>query len=915
MRVLTRGVLLLALATVTGVAPAASQTLPRGMQKVTSVEGITEYSMPNGLRILLFPDQTKPKVTVNITYLVGSRNEGYGESGMAHLLEHLLFLQTTTRPDIKKDITAHGSEWNGTTSWDRTNYFNTVAASEENIKWAIDLEADRMVNSKMEKAILDPEMTVVRNEFESGENSPQRMLFQRVLEAAYTFHNYGKMTIGSRSDIENVPIDKLAAFYKKNYQPDNAVVTVAGKFDESTVLAYVDAAFGKIPKPARTLDRTYTVEPTQDGERDVTLRRTGDVQAIVAVYHIPAASSADLPALEVLAEVLGAAPTGRLYTALVDSKKAVRAGMGAESMHDPGFMAATVMMRPDQSMDDARGTLLKTVEGIVAAPPTKEEVERGKARILKQVELNLANSELIGLILSESMASGDWRLFFWDRDMVAKVTEADVLRVAKAYLKPSNRTVGVFLPTAAPDRAEIAAAPDPAVMLKDYKGGKAASAGEAFDTNPAAIEKRITRAKLQTGLKTVLLPRQTRGGTVVASLTLRYGDLTALAGKGTIATFTGQMPIRGSTTHNRQQIQDELDRLKARLTISGNATNVVGSIETTEANLPATLKLLAELLKQPAFPESEFETVKQQRLSALEAGRHEPQAVASTELQQRFGTFPKDDFRYVGSIDEQIEDVKKVTLADVRVFHAKFYGASYGELIVSGQFDKAQVEALAQDLFGSWKSPSTFTRVLTNYQQIPARDKLFETPDKANAAIFAGAAIKLNDEDPDYPALIIGNYLFGGSGASRLFRRIRDKEGLSYGVNSGLQAIAGGDRGIFQMFAICAPQNAPKAEASLRDELAKTVAGGFTEEEVAAAKKSYLQERGLNRSQDQFLASTLGQREYFDRTMKFDETLEAKIGALTAAQVSAAFKKHIDPAAISYIKAGDFKKAGVYQQQ
>src|ERR1035438_2722337 len=198
---------------------AFSQTLPEGVRKITAVEGITEYALPNGLHVLLFPDASKPNVTVNMTYMVGSRQEGYGETGMAHLLEHMLFLQTKTRKDIKQELKDHGAEMNGSTSWDRTNYFETLNATDENLKFALELEADRMVNSQILKPLLDTEMTVVRNEFEMGENSPDRMLFQRALETAYTWHNYGKLPIGNRSDIENVPFALARHVSQKPPQP------------------------------------------------------------------------------------------------------------------------------------------------------------------------------------------------------------------------------------------------------------------------------------------------------------------------------------------------------------------------------------------------------------------------------------------------------------------------------------------------------------------------------------------------------------------------------------------------------------------------------------------------------------------------------------------------------------------------
>jgi zinc protease len=234
---------------------AYSQTLPQGVQKVTSVEGITEYAYPNGLHLLLFPDSSKPKLTVNVTYLVGSRHEGSGEGGMAHLLEHMLFLRTKSGRDVKKELTDHGAQWNGTTSDDRTNYFETVTASDDNLRWAIGLEAERMVNMRMEKQLLDTEMTVVRNEFEASENNPFQVLNQRVANAAYTAHSYGRSTIGNRSDIERVPIERLDAFYQKNYQPDNAVLLIAGQFDESKALALVAQTLGAIPRPQRSSNR------------------------------------------------------------------------------------------------------------------------------------------------------------------------------------------------------------------------------------------------------------------------------------------------------------------------------------------------------------------------------------------------------------------------------------------------------------------------------------------------------------------------------------------------------------------------------------------------------------------------------------------------------------------------------------
>src|SRR6266851_1093512 len=257
-------------------------------QKIVTVEGITEYHLDNGLRVLLFPDHSKPRLTVNLTVFVGSRHEGYGEAGMAHLLEHMVFKGTPSHPNIPQALQGRGAQFNGTTSPDRTNYFETLPASDDNLEFAIALEADRLVHSSIKREALASEMTVVRNEFERGENAPRSVLGKRIMAAAYAWHNYGKATIGNRSDIERMPIEHLQAFYRKYYQPDNAMVVVAGQFDEAKALAFIDKYFGSILHPQRQLDTTYTEEPAQDGERLVTLRRVGHVGAVGVVYHIPA---------------------------------------------------------------------------------------------------------------------------------------------------------------------------------------------------------------------------------------------------------------------------------------------------------------------------------------------------------------------------------------------------------------------------------------------------------------------------------------------------------------------------------------------------------------------------------------------------------------------------------------------------
>jgi zinc protease len=332
-----------------------------------------------------------------------------------------------------------------------------------------------------------------------------------------------------------------------------------------------------------------------------------------------------------------------------------------------------------------------------------------------------------------------------------------------------------------------------------------------------------------------------------------------------------------------------------------------------EASLPDVLRLAAEVLREPSYPEKEFEQARQQRLAGIEAARSDPGALAGIAFQKRLAPFRRGDVRFISSPDEQIEDIKNVSLDDIRKFHDQFYGASDGELVIVGQFDPAEARKLADELFGNWKTPSGYKRVVTEYQKTEPGDLKIETPDKQNATLLAGMQIRMSDEDGDYAAMELANFILGGSFGSRLVHRIRDQEGLSYGVRSGFDAPTEEDSADFTAQVIAAPQNVPKAEASLKDELARVLKDGFTKDEIDAGKKAMLEQEVVGRTQDQGLARLLAARERFGRTMKFDEAFESKIGALTAEQVNAAVRRHLDPAGFLIVKAGDFKKAGVLQ--
>jgi len=888
----------------------SQKDIPTGIIKGASVEGITEYQLKNGLKVLLFPDPSKPTITVNITYMVGSRHEGYGETGMAHLLEHLVFKGTPKHPNIPQELTEHGARPNGTTWYDRTNYFETFNATEENLKWALDLEADRMINSYIAKKDLDSEFSVVRNEFESGENDPSGVLMERVLSTAYLWHNYGNSTIGARADIENVPIERLQAFYRKYYQPDNAILTVTGKFDPAKTLKLIDEYYSPIPRPERKLEITYTKEPIQDGERQVTLKRTGDVQVVSCSYHTAPGSHKDYAAIAVIDEIISNEPSGRLYKSLVESKKASYIWSFAPSLKESGFIYINATLRKEDNLEEAKSIMLATLDSLKINQPTKEELERAKGRILKQWELGFNSSDRVGMNISEYIAQGDWRLYFLYRDAVEKVTLDDVVSAASTYFKPSNRTIGIFIPEEKPDRVEVPAAPDVASLVSSYKGKELIAQGEEFDPSFENIEKRTTKGKEKSGLKFALLPKQNRGDAVNANITLRYGTPSSLIGKSSVAQLTASMLDKGTKSMSRQAIQDKLDAIKARVGVFGGQSSLTFNIETTNQNLDQVLDLVGDIALNPAFSQEEFDKLKNEQIAGMEEQLSDPGSIANNRLNIITNPYPKSDVRYVMTMKEEIEALKAVTLDDVKKFYKENYGASEATATVVGDFDKEMTNQKLTKYFGNWKSPSKYERITDPYMPIKPVDENINTPDKANAMFFASLPLQINDSHPDYAAMVIGNFMLGGGFLnSRLATRIRQKEGLSYGVGSWFQASSQDDSGNFGAYAIYAPENRDKVQKAFQEEITKVKTEGFTKEELDAARSGWIQGQVVNRAQDRALLGKLANNMRLDRDMMWDKALEEKIMKLTVEDINKVMAKHMDPAKMIYVKAGDFEKA------
>ncbi|MAX71054.1 MAG: pseudouridine synthase [Flavobacteriaceae bacterium] len=884
------------------------------LKQTASVEGITEYVLDNGLKVLLFPDNSSQTITVNITYKVGSRHEGYGEKGMAHLLEHMVFKGTPNHPDIPKELTSHGARPNGTTWYDRTNYFETFNATDENLDWALDLEADRMVNSYIAKKDLESEFSVVRNEFESGENSPTGVLMEKVISSAFLWHNYGQSTIGNKSDIERVPIENLQNFYKKYYRPDNAVLMVTGKFEKDKTLALIQKKFGSIKNPETPLKDVPTVEPPQDGEKRVELSRVGDLQLVSALYHTAAGSHEDYAYLALIEDVLTDQPSGRLYKALVESKKASSIWSFSPFTKEPGFMYFNVDVPSDKSLAEAESTLLNIFDGLRDNPITEEELKRAKSNLGKQMDQILRNSSYLGTYTSEFIGAGDWRLMFIFRDRVENATLEEVNNALSRYFIKTNRTVGNFIPTKKPMRIDIPHTEGLEDLVSNYKGKEALSTGEAFDVSYANIQDRLETGEIGgTGIEYGFIQKDNRGETVNVTFTFRNGSVDDLMNKGDVASYTARMLNKGTKSKSRQEIEDKLSELKSSIYFSGNNGRTYASVSSTKENLMETIKLMTEMLKTPAFDQEELDKLKTQDIANIERNKTEPQYLVQKKLGQINQNYEKGHPLYNMTMEEELQAINDVTVEAIQDYYNDFYGISNNATLVAiGNIDEKELKDYFEKEYADFKSDLPYSEIKDPFRVNNPANESIKTPDKKNAFTLGFLNFELSQYDDDYAALQIAGTVFGGGFLnSRIATRLRQQDGVSYGAGGGVNV--DGDKedknsGMY-IYAIYAPENEAKVQQGFREEIARFIKGGITQQELDDAVAGWVQAQSVSRAKDGELASTINNNLYYDRDMMFQKEIEEKVKKLTVKDVNKAIKayfKEMDK--WSVVNGGDFKE-------
>ncbi|MEO5696949.1 MAG: pitrilysin family protein, partial [Burkholderiaceae bacterium] len=364
---------------------------------------------------------------------------------------------------------------------------------------------------------------------------------------------------------------------------------------------------------------------------------------------------------------------------------------------------------------------------------------------------------------------------------------------------------------------------------------------------------------------------------------------------------------KGTTSMTRQQVQDRLDELRTELGVTSSPGGVTITLKSRRDELPAAIALVVDLLRNPVFPADAFDELRRGALSGIEQQREDPRAVARNAIDRLGNPYPRGDVRYSATFGELAEDYNALTIDQIRAFHARFYGLGSAEFAAVGDMDPAAVRDALRSAFADWKQGAPFSRIAQPLVDVKPEQLMLATPDKPNANMLVRVSVPLNDNDVDYAALTMANHLLGGGGSARLWKRIREGEGLSYDVRSRIDWNNIDPNSQWQASAIFAPQNRGKVEAAFREEVARALKDGFTAEELSEGKSSLLSFRRLSRAQDGAIAFGLANNLYLDRTFAISAQVDEAIGKLTLEQVNAALRKYVTPASFVSVFAGDFK--------
>jgi zinc protease len=907
----------------------ASSSIPSGFTEVRSEKEITEYRLDaNGLTVLLLPDHSAPAATVMVTYRVGSRNESYGTTGATHLLEHLMFKGTREHnreagSGFDQLLERTGAITNATTSQDRTNYFETVGA--QDIGLAITLEADRMRNLRLREDDRRPEMTVVRNEYERGENNPAEALEKEMWATAYIAHPYHHSTIGWHSDFEKVPIEKLRAFYETFYWPNNATVTVIGDFEPAAALKLIKQHYGKIPRSTQKIPEVYTEEPPQTGARRLVVQRPGELGVVMIAQKIPPGRSADYAPLRVLGLILSDGRNSRFYKALTDKNLTTGVDADPQFNRDPTLFFVNAELTPGTKHADVEQRILAEIARVAKDGVQADEVAAAIAKYVANTAYQRDGSMAMAFAINECIATGDWRLYYRLQDAIKRTTPVDVQRVAKKYFGEDERTTGWYIPRNEKPKDQVSGAgaveagidttesPKPESSKSAATGAPESSNSHASkrskaviqneqasgDAVPAAkIAPRIKRSSAD-GIDLLVCPTGVKDVITIKGVFPAYQP-----GDEILGDLASDMLERGTTKHDADTIAKLLDRIGAQTGFSYETGHIRFAARCLKKDSAEVIGLLAEQLREPVFPSDEFEKLRKQKLAEAQQLRESTDAQAAIAFCRAI--FPVGHPMRRLTPEEKMAALRKATVADVKAYHEKFFGPEHCTMVVVGDVDRQKIEGEVRSAFAEWKGGRPLPKIPPTKPVRAGEELTIKVPGKESVSVIMGVPTGLRYADADHLPLAVATNVLGYGFTSRLVGTVRDTEGLTYGIGAGLSG-SGQMEQTWIVNATFAPSLLKQGLASTRRELMKWRHDGITAAELDYRKSSLAGAHRVGLATSSGLAEVILNTIRRGLPLSWIDDYPKKVASLTLEQVNGAIRHHLDPAKLVIARAGTIR--------
>jgi zinc protease len=855
--------------------------------------GIASYKLANGFKIILIPYPSAANARIELMVRTGSKLEGYGETGMAHLLEHMLFKGAGERQNIKDDLTRLGARYNGTTSQDRTNYFETVDADPKKIDELLKLEADRFIRARFTAADLASEMTVVRNELENSEKEPSQLVLSALARHGFNWHGYSRSTIGARSDIEGASFAALQAFHKKHYRPDNAALIVSGNFDSARVLALASKLFAVAQNPSTEKPSNWTLESPQALTNKTELVSSAGTTVVASAWKLPGMKERDAHALALAAASICDSDWGSLRKDIVlDRKLAVSANCFTWHQTDYGRFIA--FARADQKADAhaLSHEVVKHIQEAAARGVSTAQLERARLSELNSFQKSLDSHEAVAGLVSRSEAAGDWRLFLWERDVVSSVTLEEANDALKKWVVSLNRNDVVLRHV---DNASPLVFPKPTDAESRVKGQVWAnfiSSADAAPTSLLAISTSTVKFNLNNErVQVALIKRKTQGDKVWLALENDYGNPAQLKHRKVSCDAASALMGFGGNGLSRDALSARMEGLQAIWQI-----NLAGVyLEVPRQNFMEAFNVLISTWAKPLMPVVEFERYKASRIAALEAAVTDPIQVSANEVRLRFDNYPEGHWGQPKAFSELMTQTQNLAYEDVLKCSQDFAKLSQVRMGVVGNINAEVIQDAwtKADLVHS--GPSTYARVPTPVAPVSVDTTPIHVtiPGKTNARVTGTTVVPIHSKSDDFPALQLAVYALGGNSSSLIWLQLRETQGLAYSSGMQISPSAFDDRSTIQLFATASSSNADKALGSLQSVLMKVLAEGFTPEQIDRAKSAWIQKRKASLGDERGFASILVNALYDGHDFEAMEALDQKIKAVDHKLATAVLKKYV----------------------